>query len=295
MSRAEDAPTVVTVALLRDWPLPAPGSGKEARGHVLVVGGSSRTPGAVLLAGTAALRAGAGKLAVATVAPVAAATAVAVPEAAVLGLAETDAGELAPVAAELLAEEAQDVDAVLVGPGFLAPEAAVDLMVRLMPLVDAPVVVDALGSAFLTEHPGGLRHLDRRAVLNVNPTELAHTVGRPLEEVAADPLPPAREAARRSGVVVLCGGAEKYVVAPDGRAWVVQGGGPGLGVSGSGDVQAGVVAGLLARGAEPAQAAVWGAHLHARAGERLAVAVGAVGYLAREIADEVPGTLVETG
>lgn len=294
MSRADD-PVVVTPARLREWPLPAPGAGKEARGQVVVVGGSARTPGAVVLAGTAALRAGAGKLVIGTVTSVAAPTGVAVPEAAVLGLPEAEDGELSAQAADALLDHLDGVDAVLLGPGFLAAEAAVALMGALVPGLDRPTVVDALGSAFLTEHPDGLRHLDGRAVLNVNPSELALTAGRPGEEVAADPLPAAREVAARSRVVVLCGGPEKYVATPAGAAWVVQGGGPGLGVSGSGDVQAGVVAGLLARGVEPAQAAVWGAYVHARAGERLSAEVGVVGYLAHEVAAEVPRVLGELG
>ena len=66
-----------------------------------------------------------------------------------------------------------------------------------------------------------------------------------------------------------------------------------MGTSGSGDVLAGVVAGLLARGATPDQAAVWGAHVHATAGERLAARVGPLGYLARELLDETPRVLTE--
>ena len=90
---------------------------------------------------------------------------------------------------------------------------------------------------------------------------------------------------------MLCGGTRKTVVAPDGRCWLVSAGGTGLGVSGSGDVQAGIVAGLLARGADPAQAAVWGAWLHGTAGDRLAVEVGPVGFLARELPARLPGLL----
>ena len=71
MSRAGDDAVTVTSAVLREWPLPAPGTGKESRGRTLVVGGSDRTPGAVLLAAEAALRCGAGKLQVATAASVA--------------------------------------------------------------------------------------------------------------------------------------------------------------------------------------------------------------------------------
>ncbi|HKQ99795.1 MAG TPA: NAD(P)H-hydrate dehydratase, partial [Pyrinomonadaceae bacterium] len=61
-----------------------------------------------------------------------------------------------------------------------------------------------------------------------------------------------------------------------------------LATSGSGDVLAGIIAGLAARGATPSQAAAWGVHLHARAGEELAKRMGRLGYLARELPDEVP-------
>jgi NAD(P)H-hydrate repair Nnr-like enzyme with NAD(P)H-hydrate dehydratase domain len=93
--------------------------------------------------------------------------------------------------------------------------------------------------------------------------------------------------------VVLCGGTAKHLVTPDGQAWVVEGGGPGLAASGSGDVQAGILAGLLARGVEPAQAAAWAGYVHARCGERLAAAIGPLGYLARELPAQVPRVLAE--
>jgi NAD(P)H-hydrate repair Nnr-like enzyme with NAD(P)H-hydrate dehydratase domain len=83
------------------------------------------------------------------------------------------------------------------------------------------------------------------------------------------------------------------VVAHRDDLWRVEAGNAGLGTAGSGDVQAGVVAGLLARGADPAQAAVWGAFLHATTGDRMARRVGPVGYLARELPGELPGLLAE--
>jgi hydroxyethylthiazole kinase-like uncharacterized protein yjeF len=291
MSRAE--PTVVTPATLRSWPLPEPGSDKSARGRIAVVGGTVGTPGAVLLTAEAALRAGAGKLSVAAPEPTAVTLAVAMPEALVLGLPVSQGGSISVRAADELASFADGADAVLVGPGFGDADASVRLLEKLAADLEGPLVVDALASAYLTEHPDGLRHLEGRVILTVNPTELARTAGWDEEKVERSPYDAAHEVARRSRVVVLCGGEEKLVVTPDGSAWVVQGGGQGLGVSGSGDVQAGIVAGLLARGAEPSQAAVWGGYLHARAGERLASSVGAVGYLAREIPAQVPPVLAE--
>src|SRR2546423_2311801 len=113
------APRPITRRLLRDWPLPQPEAGgdKDERGGVLVVGGSAEMPGAAILAATAALRAGAGKLRIATAAGVRSSIAVAVPEARVFALPETAAGAIAGSAAAAVARQARQVDAVLVGPG----------------------------------------------------------------------------------------------------------------------------------------------------------------------------------
>ncbi len=287
--------TLVTPATLRDWPLPRPGGGKEQRGQLLVVAGTTTTPGAALLAAEAGLRAGAGKLTIATARPTAAALAVAVPEAMVVPLESDDGGNIEAAAADRLAELASGADAVVVGPGFDDPDASAELLFRLAPQLATPLVVDATASAYLGQHPDGLRHLDGTAVLTVNPDELAHTAHRSSASVEEDPVGAASAVASTSGVVVLCGGTSKHVLAPDGSRWTVEGGSPALGVSGSGDVQAGILAGLMARGAEPAQAAVWAAYVHARAGERLTAALGPVGSLAREQLGQVPLVLGEVG
>lgn len=286
-------PTRVTPELLRAWALPEPGSDKESRGVVLVVGGNRSTPGAVILSGESSLRVGGGKLQAATAKGVAAQVALALPEAAVLGLAETERGDLDASDAGHVTELASSAAAVLVGPGLLDPQAASALLAAVVPSFDVPVVVDALGSAYVTDHPDGLHHLDGRCVLTVNPKELSRTLRVEESEVDDDPVAASLELAAKARAVVLCGGATKVVATPDGDCWQVLEGGPGLGVAGSGDVQAGFVAGLLARGAEPAQAAVWGAYLHAAAGDRLAAEVGPVGFLARELPSQAPRLLGE--
>lgn len=288
-------PERVTPGLLRSWPLSEAGSDKRSRGYLLVLGGSRTTPGAVLLAGSAALRAGAGKLAIGTSQSVSPALAVAVPEARVIDLPEARDGSIAPTAADPVVDAAQRVDALLAGPGLEDPEAAVALLSAVIPRLACPLVLDALGTAYLTDNPDGVTHLEGRVVVTANPTELARMLGRDEEETAERPLEAAREISRRCRAVVLAGASDKYVAAPDGRSWVVDDGGPGLGVSGSGDVQAGLVAGLLARGEDPEKAAVWGAYLHARAGERLGGLVGRLGYLARELPAVVPTLLEEIG
>jgi ADP-dependent NAD(P)H-hydrate dehydratase len=283
----------ITPSLLRGWPLPPPGGDKESRGRVLVVGGTAHTPGAVLLAGEAVLRAGAGKLQIATAEPVAAALAVAVPEALVVPVKTSRDGNLAASAASQLLDLADSADAVVIGSGFSDAEATVELLHKLVPGLRAPLVLDAVASVYLGDRGGPVDHLDGRCVLSANPSELAQTLGVDEDEVDRDPQAGATALASRSGVVVLCGGRTKTVAAPDGRLWTSETGGPGLGVSGSGDVQAGLVGGLLGRGATPAQAAVWGAQLHGSAGDLLARRVGTVGFLARDIAPCVPALLEE--
>ena len=114
--------------LLRDWPLPRPDGNKRSRGTVFVAGGSPSTPGAVLLAGVAALRVGAGVLTMAVAPPVAAALAVAVPEAAVHGLpmlagdADTDDGSA-------LSRRSARRRPCCSGPGLDGPEVAELLLV----------------------------------------------------------------------------------------------------------------------------------------------------------------------
>lgn len=284
---------VVTPALLRDWTLPDPGGDKNAKGRVLIVGGGVQTPGAILLAAEAALRVGAGKLQMATVRSTAPLLSTAVPEAFVEGLPEEEDGDISPRAADRVLELAEAADAVLLGPGIMRPDAATALLERIVPQLDTSVLIDALGMAYLTRHRDGVRHLEGRALLTPNADELATTLG--VEPAHGDPnlRDLALRLARESRAVVLGGAATSYVVTPGGASWRNDSGAPGMAASGAGDVKAGVVAGLLARGTAPEQAAVWGAFLHGRAGERLTASVGRVGFLARELVRELPSCLTE--
>src|ERR671916_1718410 len=115
-------PTLVTAEVLRAWQLPEPTGGKNARGSVLVIGGSAETLGAVLLAAEAAMRAGAGKLQVATVASLAPFAATVLPEALVRALPETDGGAISADAADVVRDLAESAAAVLIGPGMTDAE-----------------------------------------------------------------------------------------------------------------------------------------------------------------------------
>jgi hydroxyethylthiazole kinase-like uncharacterized protein yjeF len=269
----------VTPQLLRGWPLPTPDDSgtKHDRGTVLVVGGAASTPGAVLLAGLAALRVGAGRLQVATVEATAVALGVTLPEAMVVGLAPAD------LAAGLL-ERSDDDTTVVLGPGLLSEDETLELLKAALPelrcrglVLDAVALIALAGNAELL---GGRDNV----LLTPNDGELAAL----LDGADLSGLDATVKVAADYGAVVSTRG---WVVTPDGKAWRDEAGGVGLGTSGSGDVLAGVVGGLLARGAAPAQAGVWGQYAHAAAGDRLAARLGRMGFLARELLDELPPVL----
>lgn len=284
--------TLVDAALLRGWALPEPGSDKEERGRLTVVAGSRGTPGAGLLSVEGAFRVGAGKVRLATTGSCASALAVAAPELMVIGLREDDHGSIDPAEGPRLADCADGSGAVLLGPGYTDPPSAAALVGEVVPRLAGKVVLDALATAYVTDNHEAVAALDATVVLTVNPLELARCLGTDEEDVEADLAHHTALLARRSRTVVSCGGPVK-VVADGDELWRVEAGNPGLGTAGSGDVHAGILAGLLARGAEPAQAAVWAAFVHATAGDRLAERVGPVGYLARELPGELPGLLAE--
>jgi ADP-dependent NAD(P)H-hydrate dehydratase len=281
-------PAEVDEALLRSWPLPQPeGDGdKEGRGRVLIVAGSREMPGAAVLAAHAAMRAGAGKMVIAAPASVAHAIGMAVLEARVIALDETAGGGICMVPA--LSECAGRADAILVGPGMIEREATLRMVEALIPVVgDAVLVLDALAM-------DGVMHgcrLPPRTLLTPHAGEMAHLLEIPKEEVQADPGAAAARAAHRWKTVVACKGAATFTANSAGQAWLHHAQVPGLGVSGSGDVLAGLITGLAARGATVEQAAVWGVALHAAAGSALAARTGTIGYLASELATEVPALM----
>jgi ADP-dependent NAD(P)H-hydrate dehydratase len=267
------------LSLLRRWKLPdlTNADSKEDRGRILVVGGSREIPGAALLAGYASLRAGGGKLHIATAAEVAPALAIAIPEARVTGLASTASGEITGSSDALIVAVKQS-DVLLVGPG-MTPSASTQRLAASCAVHAKATILDAGALAAATT---------RASVITPHYGEMAALCDCEKHEVADDPAGVALKVARELDVVVALKGAVTHIANPAGDLWLYRGGSIGLGTSGSGDVLAGVIAGLVAQGATADQAAVWGVVLHGEAGESLGGRVGKIGFLAREIADEIP-------
>ena len=281
-------PRALTRAALKAFPLPPVVDGdKETKGRILVIAGSRRVAGSAILTATAAMRSGAGKLRMVTVEDVAIPTALAMPEAMVVGLPEARDGGFTRAAIRKIREQADRVDVVVAGPGMAQArtcEAIADALLGSR----ANVVLDAALLHSLKARKRGGRELP---ILLPHSGELASLLDCDEEEVDGDPVGCGRRAAERYGANVLVKGVTSHVVTPDGRAWTYRGGAPGLGVSGSGDTLAGIVGGLFTRGADSLTALLWGVLLHGEAGEALSRKVGPVGFLAREIPGEIPALL----
>lgn len=269
-------PTAVTADVLRAWRLPEPGDSKNSRGTAMVIGGSRLSVGAVVLAGEAVLRVGAGKVAVTTDASVADVVRGAVPEA---GVYESPgAGEPVDPA---WSDACDGADAVLVGPGLDDSRQARHWLERLADRTVACLVVDAFAVGVLREVPRA--DLPQSLIVNANLDEAALLLGREIDDPAAD----LSRLARELGAVVHC---YATTASPSGEVWTIDAGGPGLGTAGSGDALAGAITGFAARGLSPERAAVWGSWCHARSGDQLTARMG-LGFLARDLIRELPAAL----
>jgi hydroxyethylthiazole kinase-like uncharacterized protein yjeF len=259
--------------LQAQWPLPADvGGDKHRRGTVLVIGGSDRTPGAVILAGIAALRMGAGRLQIATVERCVLAIGARVPEALVVPTDDT----------ATLGDLVADADAVVIGPGLLDAALTASLVATVFARArpGAPVVVDA---GALDELATGGHLRPDALILTPNEHELGRLVG------GDEPQPHLAAAVRHRAAVVTTG----VVTDPTGRTWRDPHPVSGLGTSGSGDVLAGAAGGIAARCGDATAAACWAALAHRAAGRAVAEHVAPSGYLASELADQLAPTMRE--
>ena len=277
---------------LRAHPLPRHSHDidKNARGRVLVVGGSRNVPGGLGLTAEAAFRAGAGKVTIATLASLSVPLGLAMPECGIVPLGEAD-GQISEEAS-VIANLAEVHDALVVGPAMNDVDAADALLAALLPMLSPaqPLLLDAAALRAASRHGALLCARDGNTILTPHEGEMASLIGMDRGSIIADRHRAVQIAANRFGATVMMKGQTSLL-----RHGYVQlayaGGGVGLATGGSGDVLAGLVGALAARGMEPRPATAWGIWLHGEAGRRLAETVGPLGYLARELLPIIPGLM----
>ncbi|MGH8215604.1 MAG: NAD(P)H-hydrate dehydratase [Rhodanobacteraceae bacterium] len=243
-------------------------SHKGRYGHVLAIGGDLGAGGAVRMCGEAALRVGAGLVSIATREANIAAILAARPELMPHGVQVPR--NLEPLLAR--------ASVIALGPGLGQDDWGRGLW-QLALDAAKPTVLDADGLNLLAESPHAL---PERIVLTPHPGEASRLLGRSTSDVQADRFAAARTLAEKYRAVVVLKGEGSLIADPGGRIALCRWGNPGMASGGTGDVLTGVIAGLLAQGLDPWDAACLGVGLHARAGD-LAARAGERGLLATDL------------
>ena len=237
-------------------------------GHALVVGGSRSKPGAVLMAGTAAMRAGAGLVTVATASGAAAAVVGDTPELMTQPVEEIADGSMGGEAFDSAWLDRKTV--VAVGPGLGTLDANQELVRKIVREVECPLVVDADGlTALAATPPEEWGAKSRLLVLTPHPGEMSRLTGLSTAEVQQRRLDLARTFAWDRGVVLVLKGFRTLIATPAGRVLVNPTGTPALAKGGSGDILTGMIAGFLAQFTDAEPEIVIGAavYLHGLAAE----------------------------
>lgn len=267
---------------------PRPANGHKGMfGRVLIVGGHDDMIGAPAMAGTSALRTGAGLVQVAVPRPILLSILSITPELIGLGLGRG-------VGSELI-EAAEKANAIVLGPGLGQTMDAKARVARLTRM-DKPMVIDADGLNILAAGEKWPANFKAQAVLTPHPGEMAR-LGKLFGQtkVPSDDegrMKIALKAADVFGQVIVLKG--QHTIVTDGqRAYVNQTGDSSLSKAGTGDVLSGIIGALLGQKMERFGAACLGVHLHGRAGEIAGQQMGQRCVLAREVIDALRGAIGE--
>ncbi|OGO38021.1 MAG: hypothetical protein A2W35_00780 [Chloroflexi bacterium RBG_16_57_11] len=249
---------------------------KGTFGSALIAAGSASYTGAAWLAGQAAYRVGAGLVTLAVPAPLHTALAGGFPEATWVLLPHQD-GFIDAQADTVLRPHLGKATVLLVGPGFGLELRTAEFLERLLKSTGAglpPMVIDADGLKLLQRIPDWAERLPSPAVLTPHPGEMSVLTGLPKEIIQADRLGLALRCSQEWGHVIVLKGAFTVIAASDGAAAIIPVATPALARAGTGDVLAGLIAGLRAQGVQAFEAAVAGAWIHAYAGLKAVEEVG---------------------
>jgi NAD(P)H-hydrate epimerase len=287
LERFRPSTHLVTPEMVREALPPRPPDGhKGTFGRVLIVAGSVGFTGAPSLCARGALRSGAGLVTLAVAESIYPIVAGHELEAMPHPLPDAD-GAVGEDAWERLKALAAEADAIAAGPGLSTRPGVAVIVRRLLVESRVPLVLDADALNVLAASDQ-LPAAGATKILTPHPGEIARLLGTTAAAVQEDRLRTAREAARRFGAVVVLKGARTIVAAPDGQAFIVPTGNPGMATGGMGDVLTGVIAALLGQRVSPLTAAWTGAYLHGLAADLVAERTGTAGMLAREVAGALP-------
>ena len=275
-------------------PSRAPTIQKYSAGAVLALAGSPGYTGAPMLACTAAMRAGAGYVTLATTEDVAQLVGPRLLEATLAPLPNHLTGGPGAEALPRLREIASRYRALLVGPGLgRSPGVAPLVLAVLGGEIEGPTgaVVDADALYALSVSPDWQARLRIPIVLTPHSGEMARLTGLTAKEIEADRFTIAATWAARWGQILVLKGAPTVVAGPDGSLCINPTGNALLATAGSGDVLSGVIAALLAAGASPLDAARAGVYIHGLAADLAVASFGDRGMVAGDLPPLLPAAI----
>ncbi|MCP4633861.1 MAG: NAD(P)H-hydrate dehydratase [candidate division Zixibacteria bacterium] len=184
-------------------------------------------------------------------------------------------------------------DAVAVGPGIGTHYETKELIRRLIPTIEVPMVIDADGLNNLTGCDEIIRNIKSPCVLTPHAGELSNLIGQPIKEIMSDRFKTLRESAKLLDKVIILKGSPMLIGNPSGDVHLCPTGNSGMGTAGTGDVLTGIIGSLFAQGMEPFPAAICGTYILGAAGNLALDISGNRGMIAGDIRDNIPDVLIE--
>jgi hydroxyethylthiazole kinase-like uncharacterized protein yjeF len=262
---------------------------KGTFGRVMVVAGSLNYIGAAYLACSGAMRVGAGLVTLATAKSLQSIIASRLAEATYLPLAESEPGIISAKAAETIYKQCGQYNALLAGCGLGQNPGTFEFLTSLLLKKDLPpLIIDADGLNILAGIPNWWKKLPDNTIITPHPGEMARLCGLSIDEVQSDRTGIAARFAVKWQKTVVLKGAFTVIASPDGKCHISPYANPGLATAGTGDVLAGVIAGLKAQGLKPDDAAALGVYLHGAAGDKIRNEIGDAGMIASDLLPALP-------
>jgi len=268
-----------------------PSTHKGTYGHLLVVGGSTGMGGAAAMASLSALRMGTGLVTLAVPKSLNASIEINLLEAMSIPLPETDQGTIDFGAKKIILESLKSKSAFLIGPGISTHPRTKDLFFDVIANSLVPMVIDADGLNCLSEDLNIFKILKAPVIITPHPGEMSRITGKPIHVVQSDRIGIAQSFAQNYNVLVALKGAGTVIALPDGNTFINTTGNPGMATAGSGDVLAGMIAGLIAQKVPPAEALKAAVFVHGWLGDNVSQKKGQIPLIARDLIDEIPSIL----
>ena len=268
---------------------------KGTMGTLLSICGSFGMAGAAILAGKSALRCGVGleKLAIPkSIYPIAAGS---ILESVFLPLSETSDGKISRTNIPRLLHEAKKSTAVLLGCGLSVCDDTKALVKSFVENCTAPMVLDADALNCIADNPEILKKRKSDIIITPHPGEMGRLCGITAKEVNADRVDVALSFAKKYGVITVLKGSGTIIASPNGQALLNTTGNSGMATGGSGDVLAGMTAGLLAQGKSAFDCAAAAVYLHGLAGDFAAEKLGKISMLPSDIIDYIAQAFKSSG